>query len=127
MTDSCDYAKLSNTPCGKLLYARHTGRKNIKELHGDLKCIFLWRARLLEEKDNVFTICFHHEQFLGRYLRERQRQRQRQRQTERDWSCPVNTHGVAEHSRASNAKGKLKKVLNVYKDNISAAYYLSDI
>ena len=63
--------------------------------------------------------------FLGRYLRERQRQRQRQ--TERDWSCPVNTHGVAEHSRASNAKGKLKKVLNVYKDNISAAYYLSDI
>ena len=38
----------------------------------------------MEEKDNVFTICFHHEQFLGRYLRERQRQRQRQRQTERE-------------------------------------------
>ena len=69
MTDSCDYAKLSNTPCGKLLYARHTGRKNIKELHGDLKCIFLWRARLLEEKDNVFTICFHHEQFFGKVFK----------------------------------------------------------
>ena len=26
----------------------------------------LWRARLLEEKDNVFTICFHHEQFFGK-------------------------------------------------------------
>ena len=67
--------------------------------------------------------------FLGRYLRERDRDRDRDRdrQRERDWSCPVNTHGVAEHSRASNAKGKLKKVLNVYKDNISAAYYLSDI
>ena len=69
MTDSCDYAKLSNTPCGKLLYTRHTGRKNIKETHGDLKCIFLWRARLLEEKDNVFTICFHHEQLFGKVFK----------------------------------------------------------
>ena len=39
---------------------------------------------------------------------------------------PVNIHGVAHHSRASNAKGKLKKVLNVYKENISAAY-VSDV
>ena len=39
---------------------------------------------------------------------------------------PVNIHGVAQHSHASNAKGKLKKVLNVYKENISAAY-VSDI
>ena len=126
MTDSCDYAKLSNTPCGKLLYTRHTGRKNIKETHGDLKCIFLWRARLLEEKDNVFTICFHHEQFFGKVFK-RETETETETDRERDWSCPVNTHGVAEHSRASNAKGKLKKVLNVYKDNISAAYYLSDI
>ena len=34
----------------------------------------------------------------------------------------VNIHGVAQHSQASNAKGKLKKVLNVYKENISAIY-----
>ena len=40
---------------------------------------------------------------------------------------PVNIHGVAHHSRPSNAKGKLKKVLNVYKENISAAYNVSDI
>ena len=39
----------------------------------------------------------------------------------------VNIHGVAQHSQASNAKGKLKKVLNVYKENISAAYFVSDI
>ena len=26
----------------------------------------LWRARLLEEKDNVFWICFHHEQLFGK-------------------------------------------------------------
>ena len=32
----------------------------------DLQCILLWRTRLLEEKDNVFTICFHHEQFFGK-------------------------------------------------------------
>ena len=25
----------------------------------------------MEEKDNVFTICFHHDSFLGRYLTER--------------------------------------------------------
>ena len=35
---------------------------------------------------------------------------------------PVNIYGVAQHSCASNAKSKLKKVLNVYKENISAAY-----
>ena len=28
-----------------------------------MPCILLWRARLLEEKDNVFKICVHHEQF----------------------------------------------------------------
>ena len=41
--------------------------------------------------------------------------------------CSVNILGVAQHSRASNAIGKLKKVLNVYKENISAAYNVSDI
>ena len=40
---------------------------------------------------------------------------------------PVNIHGVAQHSRASTAKGKLNKVLNVYQDNISAAYNGLDI
>ena len=39
---------------------------------------------------------------------------------------PVNIHGVAQHSHTSNAKGKLKKVLNVYKEKISATY-VSDI
>ena len=39
---------------------------------------------------------------------------------------PVNIHGVAQHSRASNAKGKLEKVLNVYKQNTPAAYNASD-
>ena len=34
--------------------------------YDDLQCILLWRTRLLEEKDNVFTICFHHEQFFGK-------------------------------------------------------------
>ena len=66
MTDSCDFGKLLNTPLDKLLYDRQTGRKNTKELDDDLQCILLWRARLLEEKDNVFTICFHHEQFFGK-------------------------------------------------------------
>ena len=40
---------------------------------------------------------------------------------------PVNMHGVAQHSHASNAKGKLKKVLNVYKENISATSYVLDV
>ena len=66
MADSCDFGKLLNTPCDKLLYARQTGTKNIKELDDDLQCILLWRARLLQEKDNVFTICFHHEQLFGK-------------------------------------------------------------
>ena len=43
-----------------------TRKTNIKELDDDLQCILLWRVRLLEEKDNVFTICFCHEQFFGK-------------------------------------------------------------
>ena len=57
MADSCDFGTFLNTPSDKLLYAEQTGRKNIKELDDDLQCILLWRARLLEEKGNVFTIC----------------------------------------------------------------------
>ena len=40
---------------------------------------------------------------------------------------PIKNHGVSQHSHTSNAKGKLKKVLNVYKGNISVAYNVSDI
>ena len=40
---------------------------------------------------------------------------------------PVNIHGVTQHSCASNAKGKLKKLLNVCKENISATYNALDI
>ena len=38
---------------------------------------------------------------------------------------PVNFHGVAQQSCASNAKGKLKIVLDMYKENIYAAYNVS--
>ena len=37
---------------------------------------------------------------------------------------PVDIYGVVQHSHASNAKGKLKNVLNVYKENSSAAHVL---
>ena len=40
---------------------------------------------------------------------------------------PVNIHGVAQHSRSLDAKGKLIKVLNVCKGNISAACNVLDI
>ena len=36
----------------------------MRKFDDDLQSILLLRARLLEEKDNVFTICFHHEQVL---------------------------------------------------------------
>ena len=34
-----------------------------------MQCALLWRARLLNEKDNMFTICFHHEQFFGKIFK----------------------------------------------------------
>ena len=40
---------------------------------------------------------------------------------------PVNIHGVAQHSRSLDAKGKLIKVLNKYQGNISAACNVLDI
>ena len=70
MADSCDFGKLLNTPSDKRLYAQQTGRKNIKELDDNLQCILLWRARLLEKKDNVFMVSIMNS-FLGRYWRER--------------------------------------------------------
>ena len=45
---------------------RQTGRKNVKEFDDHEHCILFWRDRLLEEKDNVFMICFHNEQFFGK-------------------------------------------------------------
>ena len=46
---------------------------------------------------------------------------------ERIGVSPVNIYGVAQHSCTASGKGKLKKVLNVYKENISAAYNVLDI
>ena len=67
MADSWDFGKLLiKYTCDKILYAWQTGRKSIKELDDGLQYILLRRARLLEEKDNVLTICFHHEQFFGK-------------------------------------------------------------
>ena len=66
IADPCVFWKLLNTPCDNLFYAQQRGRKNIKELEDNLQCVLLWSARLLEEKDNVFMICFHHEQFFGK-------------------------------------------------------------
>ena len=40
---------------------------------------------------------------------------------------PVDIYGVGQYSCASNAKSKLKKILNVYKEDISAIYNVSDI
>ena len=37
----------------------------MKEFDDNLQCILLTRTRSLEEKD-VFTFCFHHEQFFGK-------------------------------------------------------------
>ena len=178
-----------------------------------MQCILLWIARLLEEKDNVCTICFRHEQLFGKVfertadkccsiLKSHRRNSKahtvinlemvkilkekkfndvlpgqklcRQCVTEYEkltkapenenmteiietkssqdelasndnfllykspkkklnstlnsvGVSPVNIHGVAQYSRASNAKAKLKKVLHVYKENIFAAYNVSDI
>ena len=209
LSESCDFGKLSNTPCDKLLYARQTGRKNIKELDKDLQCILPWTAKLLKEKDNVFTICFHHEQFFGKVferkadkcssiLKSHRRNSKAHRVINlemakimkekrfnavlpgqklcRQWvtecekltKLPENenmteiieiessqdklasdndfllyespkkkvdlTAGsigvfqlISMELTHTNAKGKLKKVLNVYKENISAAYFVSDI
>ena len=70
MTDSCDFGKLLNTPCDKLLYAQQTGRKNIKELDDDLHVFcfgkpYYWRKRMCSRFASIMN------SFLGRYLRER--------------------------------------------------------
>ena len=55
-----DFEKLLNTPCDKLLYARQTGRKNIKDLDDDLQCILLC-SRFVSILNS----------FLGSYMREK--------------------------------------------------------
>ena len=39
---------------------------------------------------------------------------------------PVNIHGLAQHRHSSNAEDELKNVSNVYRENISSAYNVSD-
>ena len=107
MADSCDFGKLLNTPCDKLLHTRHTGRKNIKELNENLKCILLWRVRLLEEKDNVF-ICFHHEQLFGKVF---------DRTVDKCFSI-LKSHG---HNN------KAHRVINLEMDNILKEKGFSDV
>ena len=53
MAELCDFGELLDTPYDTLLYAQRVGRRNIKELDDDFQCILIWRARLLEEKDNM--------------------------------------------------------------------------
>ena len=53
MAELCNFRKLLDTPCDTLLYAQQLGRRNIKEVDDDFQCILIWRARLLEEKDNM--------------------------------------------------------------------------
>ena len=71
MADSCDFGKFLNTRCDKLLYARQTGRKNIKELDHNLQCICFgdpdhWRRKIMCSRFvSIMNSC------LGRYLRER--------------------------------------------------------
>ena len=102
MANSCDFGKLLNTPCDKLLYAQQPGRKNIKELDDDLQCILLRQAILLEEKD-VFTICFHHEQLFGKVL---ERKADKCCSILKSYRCNSKTHRVINLEMAKILKEK---------------------
>ena len=72
------------------------------------QCILLWRASLLEEKDNVFTICFHHEQFFGKVF-----------ETKADKCCSI----LKSHCRSSKAH----RVINLEMAKILEEKRFSDI
>ena len=217
MSDSekCDFGLLLNIECDKKDFVRVVGRKNYDDLNLEDQQILLWRSGLLDRKDNIQTICLHHEQYFGKVYERKEKKccgvlkdhrikakahtlitlnmaellhsknfavvpgqklcRQCKTKFEElsaeptsdenmessnesehekpdnilventdgdnsdnDYQqspnkrlnlslesvgvSPVNVHSVAQHSRASAAKEKLTRVLNIYTEDISNAY-----
>ena len=50
MSDSCDFGKLLNTPCDKLLYARQTEKKRYRGACKRLAMYFAWESQIIEGK-----------------------------------------------------------------------------
>ena len=65
MTGKCDVGKLLKEQCHKLDFSRTTGIYNIADLNADHCEELLWRAGLLPQRENITTLCKHHEQFFG--------------------------------------------------------------
>ena len=72
-SDICDFGRILKTECNLKHYSRTIGIKQVDELKEDEAVIFLWRAGLLENRSNVFTICYHHEQFFGKVFERKQK------------------------------------------------------
>ena len=62
--NKCDFGELLNTGFDKKRL--RVGRKDFNSLSNEDQRAMLWRAGLLERKDNIKTIYFHHEQFFGK-------------------------------------------------------------
>ena len=65
MTGKCDVGKLLEEQCHKLDFSRTTGMYNIADLSADHCEELLWRAGLLPQRENITTLCKHHEQYFG--------------------------------------------------------------
>ena len=71
--DICDFGRILKTECNLKHFSRTTGLKSLNQLEGDLPEIYLWRAGLSEERNNVLTICNHHEQVFGKVFERKEK------------------------------------------------------
>ena len=69
---TCDFGRILKNECNLTHFSRTIGIRNLAELEEEGE-IYLWRAGLLEERNNVLSICNHHEQVFGKVFERKEK------------------------------------------------------
>ena len=97
--DMCDFGRILKKECNLKHFSRTCSLKNLDQLEEEEAEIYLWRAGLLEERNNVSTICNHHEQVFGKVFERKEK----------------NCCGVLMYYKRKGIKGELVITLEIAK------------
>ena len=74
MSEKCDFGRILNQKCNLHHFSRTSGLQQLDQLlEEDQVEIYLWRAGRLDKRNDVSTICKHHEQFFGNAFERREK------------------------------------------------------
>ena len=69
MTNICDFGRILKTECNLQHFTRNCRIKNLDEIERDEADMYLWRAALLNVKEEGMTICYIMNRCLVMFLR----------------------------------------------------------